>query len=249
MGETKGFAPDHPWDRNFFLAMAGLIWLGIVMGFGGDIARHIQSHEAPYPLIVHVHAAAFVGWLVLFTAQIFLIRLRRHDHHRLLGLSMIGLAAIMVVLGPATALIVQKLDLAGPHPDPTAPAFLGVQFTDILAFAGLVTAAVLLRRTPSAHKRLVLLGTAYISDAGFARWLGDPIYKLAGNSLWTPYAELYLASDALVVLIGFYDLVTRRRLHPAWLIGAMWIALNHTLAIYALASPAWLKFATHLLGR
>ncbi len=248
MSETKGFAPDHPWDRNFFLAMAGLIWVGILMGFGGDIVHHIQSHARPYPLIVHIHALAFVGWLVLFTVQIGLIRTRRHDTHRKLGLAMIALAAIMVVLGPATALIVQRLDLAGPHPDPTAPAFMSVQFTDILAFTGLVTAAVLLRHTPSAHKRLVLLGTTYISDAGFARWLGDPIYSLVGNGPWTPYAELYLASDILVVLIGVYDLVTRRRLHPAWLIGAAWIAFNHAVAIYGLASPVWLKFAIHLLG-
>ena len=243
-----GFAPDHPWDRNFFLVMAGLIWLGILMGFGGDIVHHIQSHASPYPPIVHFHAVAFVGWLVLFTVQIGLIRSRRHDTHKKLGLTMIGLAVLMAVLGPATAMIVQRIDLSGPHPDPTAPAFLAVQFTDILAFVGLISAAVLLRHIPSAHKRLVLLATAYISDAGFARWLGEPIFGLVGNTMWTPYTELYLASDILVLLVGLYDLVTRRRLHPAWLVGAAWIALNHAMAIYGLASPAWLAFATHLLG-
>lgn len=47
------------------------------------------------------------------------------------------------------------------------PEFLAVQFSDILAFAGLTTAGLLLRGNSAAHKRLMLLGLIYISDAGF----------------------------------------------------------------------------------
>ena len=38
---SRGFAPNHPWDRNFFLVMVALAWLGILRGFGGDIAEHV----------------------------------------------------------------------------------------------------------------------------------------------------------------------------------------------------------------
>ncbi len=150
------FADDHKWDRNFFLLWIGLVWFGIIAGFGGDITDHVRSHEAAYPLIVHFHAAAFVGWLVLFTVQIWLIRLRRHDIHRKLGIGLICLAAIMVVLGPATAWVVQRRDFGTPAGH---PVFLAVQLTDILAFAILVAAGFLMRGTPSAHKRLMLLAT------------------------------------------------------------------------------------------
>ena len=108
----SGFPANHPWDRNFFLLWAGLIWLGIVMGFGPEILQHAQGHGKPFPLIVHFHAAAFLGWLALFTGQILLIRTKRWDLHRKMGLAMVGLALVMMVLGPATALIADAIALA-----------------------------------------------------------------------------------------------------------------------------------------
>ena len=69
-----------------------LIWIGIVMGFGSDMIRHFQTHERAYPLIVHFHAAAFAGWMVVLTTQVLLIRTRRHDLHRVLGFAAMGLA-------------------------------------------------------------------------------------------------------------------------------------------------------------
>ena len=57
-------------DRNVVLLLVGLVWLAIGAGFGPDIATHILSRASPYPLIVHAHALAFVGWLVLLTGQV-----------------------------------------------------------------------------------------------------------------------------------------------------------------------------------
>ncbi len=91
-------------DRNAFLFLVALIWVGVLTGFDADSFDHIRRHGLDYPLIVHVHAVAFVGWLVLFTTQVLLIRKARADLHRRLGLAAIGLAAVMIVLGPATAL-------------------------------------------------------------------------------------------------------------------------------------------------
>ncbi len=64
------FARTHSWDRNFFLLMVGLVWLGIGMGFGPEIVHRLHTHARPYPIIVHLHAVAFVGWLCLLTAQV-----------------------------------------------------------------------------------------------------------------------------------------------------------------------------------
>ncbi|MEO9131689.1 MAG: hypothetical protein ABI240_10825 [Sphingomonas sp.] len=41
----------------------------------------MSKYGLDYPLIVHLHAAAFVGYLVLFTAQVALIRTSRLDLH------------------------------------------------------------------------------------------------------------------------------------------------------------------------
>ena len=136
------FAPFHRWDRNFLLAVVVLIWFGILNGFVPEILQHIAKNKPPYPVIIHIHAVAFVGWLVLLTVQVLLIRRSRHDLHRRLGSAAMGLAAAMVVVGPATAIYMQRYHWGTPESD---PAFLAIQLTDILAFAGLASAAFALR--------------------------------------------------------------------------------------------------------
>jgi hypothetical protein len=239
------FRPFHKWDRNFFAVLVALIWLGIVTGFGSDMIHHIRSGERAYPLIVHFHAAAFVGWLVLLTVQVALVRGGRADIHRKLGLSGMALAGAMVVLGPATAILVQRADFGTSLSD---PAFFAIQFTDILAFAGLVTTAFLLRKDPTAHKRLMLLATLYISDAGFARFLGDGIAGVLGPGVPGLFVALYGANDLLILGLGGYDLVTRRRLHPVYLPALAFIFANQLAADLLYHLPQWKPVAMALIG-
>ena len=83
MFETpKSFAPYHARDRAFFLVFAALAWIAVIMGFGPEVDGQLKGRAPFPPLIVHVHAVIFVGWLVLFTAQVWLISKRRPDIHR-----------------------------------------------------------------------------------------------------------------------------------------------------------------------
>lgn len=223
-GARQGFAPFHPWDRNFFLAYVGLIWFVILMGFVPDVIHHVEEHRPPYPLIVHLHAVVMVGWLILLTVQVLAVRIRRIDIHRWLGFAGAGLAAAVVVLGLATAWIVDRQDLNTPDFD---AAFLSVQVLDMAAFGGAAAAAVAMRADPSAHKRLILLATLSLVDAGYVRWLGKPMTAWLGDGFWPFMAEVYLANGVLILGIGAYDLITRRRLHPAYIAGSagVWGAL------------------------
>ena len=74
-----GFAPHRASDRFAMPLFVALIWLGIVMGFGREIAEKLQKGEFAYPLVVHIHAAAFVGWLVFLTTQVTLVEGAIHD--------------------------------------------------------------------------------------------------------------------------------------------------------------------------
>ncbi|MEJ1968176.1 MAG: hypothetical protein WDN03_05975 [Rhizomicrobium sp.] len=240
------FAPYHKWDRDFFLVLVLAIWIGIVMGFGGDIVRHVRSDDPAYPWIVHVHAVAFVGWLVLLTTQVLFIRTKRPQLHYRLGAAMMWLALLMVIVGPATAIAMQRLEFGTKNSD---PAFLAIQLTDIIAFAGLVTAAYRTRNISSAHKRLMLLSTLYISDAGFARWLAPTIGGALGQGFWPFLASAYLPSDLLILSLGAYDLATRKRLYPAYLWGVAWVAALQLTAGYLYAvAPFWKAVATRLIG-
>ncbi|HEX3888221.1 MAG TPA: hypothetical protein VHW05_12045 [Phenylobacterium sp.] len=242
---TPPFPAQHPWDRNFFLGVVALTWLGILMGFVPEMVRHVAKNQPPYPLIVHAHAAAFVGWLALLTTQVVLIRTRRPALHRRLGYAMVGLGGLMLLLGPAAAWTVQQQEFGTPRSN---PGFLSVQLIAMVSFAVVGGAGVLLRNTPSAHKRLMLIATLVLADAGFARWLGGPIAQAFGKGPWQRYLGLSGATALIILGIGAYDLMTRRRLQPAYAAGAAWALAGQGLAAYLLFVPAWQTFATHLLG-
>ena len=243
-GAPGRFAPYHPWDRDFFLAYVVLFWFGILAGFTPDVLVHVQKHKS-YPIVVHLHAMAFVGWLTLPTAQTLLIRNGRPDIHRKLGLTGLALAVAMVILGPITAIVMDRIHLGTPDSD---PPFLSVQLLDIVSFAGLVAAALALRASPSAHKRLILLATLAIIDAGFARWLSDPLTKLLGAGIWQFLVEFDICGIVMIAGIGGYDLVTRRRLHPAYLAGGAWVLSLQFMTAWLYNTPAWKPIALSIIG-
>lgn len=239
------FAPRARWDRDFFILFVALIWLGILMGFVPEIAAHIRMHKPAYPLVVHIHAAAFVGWLCLLTTQVALIRGGRVDIHRKLGIFGAVLASTMMVLGLATSVIVDRRHFGTPDND---PQFLAIQLADLLNFGVMAGAAIAWRKISSAHKRLILLATIFIANAGFSRWWGDPIAKIVGSGLWQDWMVFFLADALLVALIGAYDLITRRRLHPAFVAGAAFGLSVEVIAVWFYTSPWWKPVSIKLLG-
>ncbi|MBS0334656.1 MAG: hypothetical protein JSS35_17945 [Proteobacteria bacterium] len=47
----------------------------------------------------------------------------------------------------------------------------------------------------------------------------------------------------LILGLGVYDLITRRRLHPAYLIGLIWIVAMQATAITLYHNAAWKSLA------
>jgi hypothetical protein len=240
------FAPQHAGDRNFFLALLVLTWAGIIGGFGLDMADHIRNATQPYPLIVHFHALLFVGWLVLLTTQMMLVRGHRLDLHRRLGMAAAWLIPVMVVVALATAWTVQRqvAVLPGVHD----PQFISINLTDMLGFATLAGAGIALRHDPSAHKRLMLLSIFYLSTAGFARLWLFTIGEAGTDHFWGFFIAYNLGGDIAFVALGVYDLVTRGRPHPAYVLGAGWILVNEFAAAWLFFSPAWKVISLRLLG-
>jgi hypothetical protein len=238
------FAAYHKWDRNAFLVLVGLIWLGVAMGFVPAIIKDIQTGRV-YPPIIHVHAVFFVGWLVLLTTQLLLVRVRRTGLHMKLGLAGMAMAPVMVVLGVAGGIVVEKVNFGTPL---SRPAFMAIEFTDMLGFAGLAGAAFVLRGNASAHKRLILLATFYITDAGYSRWLGSSIHAVLGGEFLGRFAGLYLGPVLLLLALGGYDLVTRKRLHPAYVAGGLWMLGCQLAGVGLYRLPAWKPVALAIIG-
>ncbi|MEO8927400.1 MAG: hypothetical protein ABI306_09590 [Caulobacteraceae bacterium] len=51
-----------------------------------------------------------------------------------------------------------------------------------------------------------------------------------------------------MVGLGAYDLVLRRRLHPAWLLGVAWALSLQITAIFLLHDPGWKAPTLRLIG-
>lgn len=94
----------------------------------------------------------------------------------------------------------------------------------------------------------MLLAALYISDAGYARWLGDSIHAAVGGGPWPFMVPDYLANDLSILALGAYDLVTRRGLHPAYVVGACWVLVLQLTAGVLYTSPAWKQVALALIG-
>ncbi len=240
-----GVGPRLLSERNFLLILVALVWAAIIGGFGPEIAHHLITHAAPYPLVLHFHGVAFFGWLALLTAQVLLIRAHRRDLHIKLGVAGAMLAGTMVVLGPVTALVMDRIHLGTPASD---PSFLSTQLLDIVEFTALVLAALLLNTAPSAHKRLMLLATFALTTAGFGRIMGVTFESRFGHSTWPYFGDTYLGGDLLVVAIAIYDLLTRRRLYPTYVAGCLWIGAAQAAAIWLYFSPSWKLLALRMIG-
>lgn len=238
------FAARHRHDRIMIAATVGAVWLAIVAGFTIDMVKRAYAHELSFPLVVHLHVVAYSAWLVLLAAQVWLVRTRRVGLHRRLGWAAAGLLPLMLVLGPAAALAQAR--------NPWMPdrwiAWLSVNFTNAIGSVALLAAGLALRRNAPAHKRLMLLGTIAVTEPGFSRiWL-PALSAWWGEGYLPFYFETYLGTLVLVIAVGAYDLLTRGRLHPAYLAASLWILANQMLATWLFYQPFWMAITKRLTG-
>src|SRR5579862_7165701 len=121
-------------DDAFYSAMSLLILGTVLLGFSrsyyfaGVFAARLPS------LVVHLHAAVFSLWILLFIAQTMLISAGRVDWHRRAGIFGAGLAASMVILGfmVATDSLARGFVPPGSKLDPKS--FYSTPFFSIVVF-------------------------------------------------------------------------------------------------------------------
>ncbi len=104
----------------------------------------------------------------------------------------------------------------------------------MVLFATFVTVALVLRRNKEMHKRLMLL--AYISIIVAA------VARLPGVLPLGPFAFFGLGYS-LVVVAAIYDLVSRRRVHRAYLWGGALMFASVPLRLTISGTGLWQAFA------
>jgi hypothetical protein len=237
-------------ERLFFGGMALLTAAMVVTGFSHSYFA-AGMLRAPLPnLLVHVHAAVFTSWMILFLVQTALVSARRVAWHRALGTVAYLLPIIMVPLGTITGLDELRRErtfdsVTGlAHVPPFSAGFFAESLLGIVLFAVVVYASWGARRTPAAHKRLVLLATIGLSSGALIRfpWRAMGLGFLGANAA-------VIALGTMLLLVVAYDLTSLRRLHRS----TMWAA-PLTFVVFALTDPiahtgVWMGFVTFLARR
>lgn len=183
-------------------------------GIRQSLIATVSSGAAPFPIAVHVHAVITVAWLALLTSQTILIRKRQVRLHRKWGAAGVILAVAVIVVGFWAALAFEGAAMATPE---RRPHSLAIEWSNIIEFAGLVVAALVARKRPSAHKRLILLSTLSLTPAAFNRAVGKPfIHPLLGSGMWQTRVQIFSVTDLMILGIGLCDWRTRSQVHPAW---------------------------------
>lgn len=238
------FAPHHRADRWWFPLLLALLWFGLLRGFVPDMLRHAAEHTRSYLPIVHVHALLFVGWMLLLTTQMTLIRRHQVARHRQLGQLGVVWAPLMVLVGGITSFLVDRSLFGTKEYD---PAFLSVQIADLLNFSVLVACALTLRADAATHKRLMMLGAVALANAGFARWMGGFMIKTFGSGFIGNYAAVFTVDALILAAFISYDTATRGRPHKALLWGGGLLIGVELLASWLYVLPGWVALSDHLV--
>jgi hypothetical protein len=223
---------DRATTRSGFYLWTSLLLLAfLVIGFAPSLYLRAFFEVPPIPAYLHVHGAILTSWFVWLVLQTSMVRSGRTATHRRLGVIGAVIAVAVVFAGPmATVGAVGRLREAGFDWDTDMSALpnLGVEgvpmiqfaaqvvwgnFISIAVFAGLVAAAVVLRRQPEWHKRLMVLASIIIVVPALARISRWPIF--GGED--SPFIRVVLL--ALLLAVIAHDLVRERRVHRATIYG------------------------------
>jgi hypothetical protein len=184
----------------------------VVAGFSPTYYLKPLFDRPPLTTIMHLHAASFTVWLLLFMTQACLVASHRVALHRKLGIAGGFVAIAMVLLTIANIGEVM-------HSDQRIAGMPGWQFValssiSITLFAAFVGAALALRRRPDWHKRFMLVATLGIMGPGVGRLLILMMGPPGGK-----YANAVLAIALVWCLL--YDWFKHRIVHPAFVIGTV----------------------------
>ncbi len=228
-------------DRTIHAVWLGIFWVGILAGFGLDMKPFVAQTNS-WPKIVYVHAAVYVGWLLLVTVQVLLVMKDKVALHRRLGKLAAVYAVLVVLVGLPTALSV----CAKMGPAILPPQFLAVNLVDVGGFAVMFAWAIAMRRNPAVHKRLIFAAMVAITDPGFSRITGNLMAE--PTAVWPSFWYNFYGNVLLVVVLLTWDLLRYRRVLWQFAVGAGAVLASEVWASYMYFDPSWKASMTQLVA-
>ena len=221
----------------FAVALAAFVFVAFARTF---YLRH-WFDVPPINVLLYIHSIVFTAWVVLFVIQTRLIAAQNYRTHMQLGIAGVVLAALVVIFGFATAIG----SASAPRMRPmgmNSQQFVLIPLVAIASFAGLVTAAVALRKRADLHKRLMTLAMIAV--------LGPPTARI----IFVTNTGAHFAAIQMAVHAAFLawclvsDWRKYRIVHPVYSIGGALLLISLPLRAIIARTPAWERVGQWLAG-
>jgi hypothetical protein len=209
--------PPHPKSSPPFYLLMSLLMLALVTyGFSRTVGPSLVHNDRPHRFLVllAIHGAVFYGWMLFFVLQSALVRMRNIRLHRLLGW-----------FGAADGAMVVLMGLWATFAEPAPFALERIGLVSMAGFGIPLALAILWRRRPAYHRRLLLVSTAMLTNAAFARFPGG----------FLPDHLFYIGTDLLIAAGIASDLWMEQRVHAVYRYALPLLVAAQT----AVMIPAW----------
>ena len=215
------------------MALSGLMALIAVVGFWPRYFGPLVLGNLVQPLLIHVHATVFTGWLVLFFLQAYFAATKRLQLHMTMGKIGIWYGALLIVVGLTTGVL-----RAAGSPPGRAEQLLFVSIADMAMFAGFFGAAIWYRKVPKLHRPAMVVAATALLVAAVSRMTFLP-----------PSIPIRLTMWALPILIAMaIEFRHRRGVHPIYLLGLLVFVVRRYSPPIIGPTHAWVSFAHWVFG-
>ena len=229
-------------EKRLYLIVAILTPIIILIGFGRTY--YLKPFTSAPPLaswLVELHGIVMTAWVVLFIAQVFLIRSKRIRVHQRLGYASIALALLILVIGFFTAIASAKNGAASTPPEIPRLSFLAVPMFDLVMFVILFSAAVYYRKKAADHKRLMLLTMINFLPPAIAR------FPIPGWMSLGPIVFFGIPTLLLIFALT-YDRLQYGKFNRVFVYGALLLIASYPFRLAIMGTDAWMAFANWVIG-
>ena len=217
---------------RFYPLFALALALVVFVGFARTFYLRQWFDVPPITALLFLHGLVFSMWVAVYVIQTRLIAAHQVRAHMRLGIAGLALAALVVIIGFATACV--SANETRPRPMGMASnhfAFIPVFI--LIAFSSLVTAAVALRWRPELHRRLMTLAMITILPPATAR-----LIMLTGAR--GHFLELQTTVTAVFVFVCLAgDWIKHRTVHPVYAVGGVLLVVSWPFRVWVAQSEAW----------
>lgn len=225
--------------RTSFYGIMGIVILlfafaGFASSYFMPIAAGSFSHPNP---VIHLHAAMALLWLLIFITQAHLVANGNSALHRRIGMAgaVVGAAFVLTALPTIYYMITSGLASDDPFRRFNAEVVSIAAVSDLVFFVPLLAFAIMRRRRPEVHKRLMLLATCFFAGPGVFRL----IFSIFGT------VEPPIGPIVDIIIAGFFvagplhDRLTRGKIHKIYWLALPCVLLVLLRMLFAAESGLW----------